>query len=129
MNMYAESSLFSGRKGAALTAVILLHLLFGYAFYEELAAKIGITLASPPLKLTPIEPPKHNVEPPPAVPPINQPRIFATRPEFPTFTLPSESDVSVVQLPPDPAVIVPQNPPQPHARSPVRTDPRHPLRI
>jgi len=129
MNMYAETSLFSGRKGAALMAVILLHLVFGYAFYKELAAKIGITLAPTPLKLTPIEPPKHNVEPPPAVPPINQPRIFQAPPEFPTFTLPSDSDVSVDQVPPDPAVIASQNPPPPHARSPVRMDPRHPLRI
>jgi len=33
MNMYAESSLFSGRRGGALTAVILMHLVFGYALY------------------------------------------------------------------------------------------------
>jgi protein TonB len=129
MNMYAESSLFSGRKGAALTAVVLLHLVFGYAFYKELAATIGIKLAPSPLTLTPIEPPKHTVEPPPAAPPMNQPRIFATPPEFPTFTQPSDSDVSVDKLPPDPPSIIPQIPPPPHARSPVRMDPRHPLRI
>jgi protein TonB len=129
MNMYAESSLFSGRKGAALTAVVLLHLVFGYAFYKELAATIGIKLAPSPLTLTPIEPPKHTVEPPPAAPPMNQPRIFATPPEFPTFTQPSDSDVSVDKLPPDPPDIIPQTPPQLHARSPVRMDPRHPLRI
>jgi len=129
MNMYAESPLFSGRKGAALTAVILLHLVFGYAFYTELAAKIGIKLAPPPLTLAPIEPPKHTAEPPPAVPPINQQKIFATRPEFPTFTLSSDSDVTVDQLPPAPPIMIAQTPPQPHARSPVRMDPRHPLRI
>jgi hypothetical protein len=33
MNTYEESWFFSGRKGAALAAVILLHLVFGFAFY------------------------------------------------------------------------------------------------
>jgi periplasmic protein TonB len=129
MNMYAESSLFSGRKGRALMAVILLHLVFGYAFYNELGERIGIKLAPPPLTLTPIEPPKHTAEPPPAMPPINQPRIFATQPEFPTFAPPSDSDVAVDQLPPDPPIMISQTPPPPHAGSPVRMDPRHPLRI
>jgi protein TonB len=128
MNMYAESSLFSGRRGATLTAVILLHLVFGYALYT-FAAKIGIKLAPPPLELTPIEPPKHTVEPPPTVPPINQPRIFTTPPEFPRFTPPSDQDVAVDNSPPDPPRIIPQTPPQAHALSPVRMDPRHPLRI
>jgi len=128
MNMYAESSLFSGRKGAALTAVILMHLVFGYALYT-FAAKIGIKLAPPPLELSPIVPPKHTVEPPPAVPPMNQPRIFVTPPEVPTFRQPPEQDVAVDQLPPDPPRIIPQIPAQPHVLAPVRMDPRHPLRI
>jgi protein TonB len=128
MNMYAESSLFSGRRGAALTAVILMHVVFGYALYT-FAAKIGIKLAPPPLELTRIAPPTHTAEPPPAVPPMNQPRIFATPPEFPTFTQPSEQDVAVDQLPPDPPRIIPQTPAQPHVLAPVRMDPRHPLRI
>ena len=128
MNMYTESSLFSGRKGAALTAVILLHLVFGYALYT-LGSKIGIKLPPPPLELTPIAPPKHTVEPPPPVPPVNQPRIVQTPPEFPTFSPPSDSDVTVDKLPPDPPSIIPQTPPQPHVLAPVRMDPRHPLRI
>jgi len=40
MNIYQESPQFSGRKGAALTAVILLHVLFGFALYSELGARI-----------------------------------------------------------------------------------------
>jgi protein TonB len=128
MNMYAESSLFSGRKGAALTAVILMHLVFGYALYT-FAAKIGIKLAPPPLELTPIAPPKHTVDLPPTVPQMNQPRIFATPPEILTFTPPSEQNVAVDQSPPDPPRIVLQTPAQPHVLAPVRMDPRHPLRI
>jgi len=128
--MYTESSLFSGRKGAALTAVILLHLVFGYAFYTELAAKIGIKLAPSPLNLTPIETPREIIKPPPAAPPMNQPRIYVTPPDFHPLTPPSDSDVTVDKLPPDPPSFIPQiSPPQPHARSPVRMDPRHPLRI
>src|SRR5882724_280007 len=128
MNMYAESSLLSGRRGAALTAVILMHLVFGYALYT-FAAKIGIRLAPPPLELMPIEPRKHPVEPPPTVPSVDQSRILQTPPEFPTFTPPSDSDVTVDKLPPDTPSIIPQTPQPPHARAPVRMDPRHPLRI
>jgi periplasmic protein TonB len=128
MNMYAESSLFSGRRGAALTAVIVMHLVFGYALYT-FASKIGIKLAPPPLELTPMAPPKHTVEPPPTVPPMKQPKIFATQPEVPTFKPPSEQDVAVDKLPPDPPRIVPPTAPQPHVLAPVRMDPRHPLRI
>lgn len=128
MDMYAESSLFSGRKGAALTAVILMHLVFGYALYT-FAAKIGIRLAPPPLELTPIAPPQRTVELPPPLPPVNQTRIVQTAPEFPKFTQPSEQQVAVDQLPPDPPRIIPQTPAQPHVLAPVRMDPRHPLRI
>jgi len=110
MDMYAESSLFSGRKGAALMAVILMHLVFGYALYT-FAAKIGIKL------------------PPPPLPPVNQTRIVQTAPEFPTLPPPSESDVTMDKLPPDPPRIIPQTPAQPHVLAPVRMDPRHPLRI
>lgn len=128
MNMYAESSLFSGRRGGALTAVILMHLVFGYALYT-FAAKIGIKLAPPPLELAPIAPPQRTVELPPPLPPVNQTRIVQTAPEFPTLPPPSESDVTVDKLPPDPPSIIPQTPPQPHVLAPVRMDPRHPLRI
>jgi protein TonB len=128
MNMYAESSLFSGRRGAALTAVILMHLVFGYALYT-FASKIGIKLAPPPLELMPIAPPKHTVEPPPTVPPMKQPRIFAMPPEIATFKPPSEQDVAVDKLPPDPPSIIPQTSPPLHVLAPVRMDPRHPLRI
>jgi periplasmic protein TonB len=129
MNMYEESSIFSGRKGAAFTGVILLHLVFGFAFYSELAAKIGIKLDPSPLNLTPIETPREIIKPPPAVPLMNPPRIFAAQPELPSSVLPSDRDVTVENAPPAPPNIIPQSPPQPSVRVPVRMDPRHPLRI
>jgi periplasmic protein TonB len=128
MNMYEEPSLLSGGKGSALTAVILLHLLFGFAFYSELAGKIGIKFDPPPLNLTPIDTPKEPVKPPPAAPQMNQPRIFVTLPEFPSSAPPSDPVMTVDNPPPDqPRTISP--PPPPAVRMPVRMDPKHPLRI
>jgi periplasmic protein TonB len=128
MNMYEESSLFSGRKGSALTAVILLHLLFGFAFYSGLAGKIGIKLEAP-LNLTPLETPKETIKPPPAVPLMNQPRIFATLPEFHSSAQPSDREIAVENVPPDPPQVISPSAPQPNVRVPVRMDPKHPLRI
>jgi periplasmic protein TonB len=129
MNMYEESSLFSGRKGAALTAVILLHIVFGFAFYSELAARIGNKLDPSPLNITRIETPKETIKPPPALPLIDQLRIYVTPPEIPPFTPPYDPVVTVDDAPSDPLHVIPQAPPQPSASTKVRTDPKHPLRI
>jgi protein TonB len=128
MNMYDES-LFSGRKGAALTAVILLHLVFGFALYTELAARIGKKLDLSPLNLTRIETPKETIKPQPTVPLMNQMKIYAPPPELPPLAPPSDSEVTAERTPPDPPRIIPQSPPQPNVRVPVRMDPLHPLRI
>jgi protein TonB len=129
MNRYEEPSLLSGRKGSALTAVILLHLLFGFAFYSELAGKIRMKLDPLPLDLTPVDTPKQTVKPPPAVPLMNQPRIFATLPEFPSSAPPSDRDMTVDNAPPDQPHTFSSPPPQARVRVPVRMDPKHPLRI
>src|SRR6267142_1192201 len=130
MNTYEEPSLFSGRKGAALTSVILLHLLFGFAFYTELGAQIVKKLDLPLLNLAPIEPPKQTIKPPPAVRLIDRMKIYASPLEFPPLTPPSDASATVEVAPPDPPTMTPQAPPQSNAtRVPVRMDPRHPLRI
>jgi protein TonB len=129
MNIYDETSLFSGRKGAVFTAVILLHLVFGYAFYSELAAQIRAKLDPGPMNLAPIEPNKEIIKPPPAAPLIDRPRIYVTPPEYRLWTPPSDPQVAVDKAPPDPPTIIPQVPPQAKARVPVRMDPKHPLRI
>jgi protein TonB len=129
MNTYEEPSLFSGRKGAALTSVILLHLLFGFAFYTELGAQIK-KLDLSPLNLTPIEPPKESVKPPTVAPQIDKTRVYAPPPEFPPLAPSSDSDVPVDVTPPNPPKMIAQTPPQSRStRVPVRMDPRHPLRI
>jgi protein TonB len=129
MNMYEESSLFSGRKGAAFTAVVFLHLVFGYAFYSELAAQIGKKLDTSPLTLAPIEQPKETVKTPPPVPLLSHWKIYAPPPEYPPLAPPSDPDLTVDKAPPDAPKIIPQSPPQSSVRVPVRMDPKHPLRI
>jgi len=126
MNMYQESSQFSGRKGAALTAVILLHVVFGFAFYSELGARIRAGFDPSPLNLTP---PKATIKPPPVVPLIDHKRNFVTQPDFPLLAPPSDEGVTVVDRPPEPPRIIPQSPPQPSSRAAVRMDPKHPLKI
>lgn len=129
MNMYQESSQFSGRKGAALTAVILLHVVFGFAFYSELGARIGARLDPSPLNLTPLAPPKAIIKPPPVVPLMDHKRIFAPQPDFPPLAPPSEEGVTVDDRPPEPPSNIPQSLPQPSSRVPVRMDPKHPLKV
>jgi protein TonB len=132
MNMYQESSQFSGRKGAALTAVILLHVLFGFAFYSELGARIRTRLDPSPFDLTPLAPPKATIKPPPVVPLMDRKRIFAPQPDFPPLTVPSDEGVTVEDGPPEPPRIIPQapqSPPRLSSRAPVRMDPKHPLKI
>src|SRR6202035_3214664 len=129
MNTYQESSQFSGRKGAALTAVVLLHVLFGFAFYSELGARIRTTLDPSPFNLTPLAPPKATIKPPPVVPLIDHKRIFATQPDFPPLAPPPGDGVTVEEVPPEPPRIIPQAPPPPSSRVAVRMDPKHPLKI
>jgi periplasmic protein TonB len=129
MNMYQEPSQLSGRKGAALTAVILLHVVFGFAFYSELGARIRASHDPSPLNLTPLAPPKETIKPPPVVPLMDHKRIFATQPDFPPLAPPSGEGVTVEEVPSEPPRIIPQAPPPPSSRVAVRMDPKHPLKI
>lgn len=128
MNVYAEPPLFSGKKGAVFTAVILLHLMFGFALYSELAARFGTRPDSGPLNLVPtVRVAKDPIKPPPVTPLIDQLRIYSTPPEFPRLTA-MESD-TVVLAPPDPPTTATQPTPPRAASTEVRMDPKHPLRI
>jgi protein TonB len=129
MNMYQESPQFSGRKGAALTAVILLHVLFGFAFYSELGARIRTRIDPSPFDLTPLAPPKTTIKPPAVVPLMDHKRIVATQPDFPLLAPPPDEGVTVEDVPPESPRIIPQAPPPPSSRVPVRMDLKHPLKI
>jgi len=129
MHTYDESPLLSGRKGAAFSAVILLHLLFAFALYSELAQKIGKTLEPSPLNLTRMtQPTKPPVKPPPVGSVIDSVKIHVTPPEIPPLAPPDEPSVRLVDSIEPPQTIL-QPAPLPSASSKVRMDPKHPLRI
>ena len=115
---------------AALTAVIILHLVFGFAFYSELGARIRAKLDPSPLSLTPIQPPKEAVKPPTIVPFIDHQRIYVPPPDFPGLAAQSDSEVTADIAPSAPPTDILQSLPQPTSvRVPVRMDPKHPLKI
>jgi periplasmic protein TonB len=129
MNAYDDSPLLSRKKAAAFSAVILLHIVFGFALYSELAAQIGNTLKASPLNLVRMtQAIKQTIKPPPPAPLINSVRIHVTPPEFPSLAPAAGPDVHVEVSPIDPPPIS-QPPPYPGASLAVRLDPKHPLRI
>lgn len=129
MHTYDESSLLSGRKGVAFSAVILLHLLFGFALYSELAVKMGKTLETSPLNVARIaEPTKPPVKPQPLVSLIDSVRIHVAAPETLSMAPPEETSVRDVD-PIEPPQTILQPAPLLGASSKVRMDPKHPLRI
>jgi periplasmic protein TonB len=129
MTTYAESPLLSGRKGAALAAVVLLHLVLGFALYSGLGAQIKKALDPAPLNLIPIEPPREPVKPLPRMPVISELKLYVPPPTVPPPLPQAEPDLTVDDAPPQPPKTIEPSVPQPSARLPARFDPKHPLRI
>jgi periplasmic protein TonB len=129
MTTYAESRLLSGRKGAALAAVVLLHLVLGFALYSELGAQIKKALDPAPLNLIPIAPPQDPVRPLPRVPVINELKLYVAPPEVPPSLPQAEPELTIDDAPPEPPKMIQPSVPQPSAHVPARLDPKHPLRI
>src|SRR5216683_1698871 len=79
MYKYEEPSLFSGRRGAALVAVIILHIGIVWAFYTGLAGKLVQTII-PPVEIAQIDKQKEVDKPPPpvAAPPPARPGTAST---------------------------------------------------
>src|SRR6202051_4858572 len=102
MNGHEESPLFSGRKGVAFTAVILLHLAFGFALYSELGARIKRALDPAPIDLIPVERGREPPKPLPRVPVINVLKLYVPPPEVPRLMPPAEPEIAVERAPPDP---------------------------
>jgi protein TonB len=126
---YAESPLLSGRKGAALAAVVLLHLVLGFALYSGLGAQIKKALDPAPLNLIPIERPPEPVRPLPQAPVLKELKLYAAPPEVPPPLPPAEPELTVEVAPPELPQMIQPSVPQPGARVPARLDPKHPLRI
>src|SRR5229473_6823712 len=81
MYKYEEPSLFSGRRGAALVAVIILHIGIVWAFYTGLAGKLVQTII-PPVEIAQIDKQKEVDKPPPPPPKLEEIKPYVPPPEF-----------------------------------------------
>ena len=131
MNVYSAPSIFSGRRGSALAAVLVLHLLLGYGLTQGLVGKFRHESTPPLQNLDPIPNPKES------------PKLSATSLHFddPTLYVPPVQDPNIPRD--DPATVTAQDllPPLPQpadsqpgaplqrAATPVAIDPKHPLII
>src|ERR1700692_2780358 len=129
MYKYEEPSLFSGRRGAAFLAVIILHIGIVWAFYTGLAGKLVQTII-PPVEIAQIDKPKDIDKPPPPPPKLEEIKPYVPPPEFVDIQAPQVETTAITQTtqvnrPPPP--VAGAAPPQP-GTSP-KMDPKHPLKI
>jgi protein TonB len=129
MYKYEQPSMFSGPRGVALIAVIIIHIGIVWAFYSGLAGKL-IQKVIPPVEIAQIDKPKEVDKPPPPPPKLDEVKPFVPPPEFvdvqapPPTTAPTVSTQIQVAATP---VAAPA--PVQHARTSIAPDPRHPLHI
>jgi protein TonB len=130
MYKYEQPSMFSGPRGAALIAVIILHIGIVWAFYTGLAGKL-IQKVIPPVEIAQIDKPKEVDKPPPPPPKLEEVKPFVPPPEFVdiqaapqvTNAITSTTQVQVAAAP------VAAPPPVQHAHTSIAVDPKHPLHI
>jgi protein TonB len=123
--------MFSGRRGAALIAVIILHIFLGWALYSGLAGNLMKKII-PPVEIVQIDKPKEIDKPPPPPPKLEDIKPFVPPPEFVDIAAPAPENTvtqttQVVQAPV--AVQAAPAPPAPKASTNIRMDPKHPLKI
>ena len=128
MYTFEEPGLFSGTRGAALIAVIALHVVIVWAFYTGLAGKL-IQKVIPPVEIAQIDKPKDVDNPPPPPPKLEEIKPYVPPPEFVDIQAAPQqtnaiSDITAKQAP---APVVQAPPPRPG--TPPRMDPKHPLKI
>jgi protein TonB len=131
MYKYEEQSIFSGRRGAALIAVIILHILLVWAFYTGLAQKLAQKII-PPVEIAQIDKPKEIDKPPPPPPKLEEIKPFVPPPEFVDIQAPQQETTAITQttqVAAAPAPVVQQAPPAPKASTNIKMDPKHPLKI
>ncbi len=125
--------MFSGKRGIALLVVILLHVIVGYAFYSGLAMRL-VQQVIPPVEIAQIDKPKDVDKPPPPPPKLEEIKPFVPPPEFVDIQAPAEptNTITTTSTPQPPVATVvqaPPAPPAPHPGTPIRMDPKHPLKI
>jgi periplasmic protein TonB len=129
MYKFEEPGLFSGTRGAALIAVIALHVVIVWAFYTGLAGKL-IQKVIPPVEIAQIDKPKDVDKPPPPPPKLEEIKPYVPPPEFVDIQAAPQqtnaiSDITQKQAP----APVPQAAAAPRPGTPLRQDPKHPLKI
>ena len=129
MYTYEQPSIFSGTRGLALIAVIILHIFVGWAFYTGLAGKL-MQKVIPPVEIAQIDKPKEVDKPPPPPPTLEEIKPFVPPPEFVDIQAPQQetnaiSQTTQVQRAPTPVAA----PVVQHQRTGVAVDPKHPLHI
>ena len=129
MYTYEQPSLFSGTRGIALIAVIILHIFVGWAFYTGLAGKL-IQKVIPPVEIAQIDKPKEVDKPPPPPPKLEEIKPFVPPPEFVDIQAPQQQTNAISQTTQVQHVAAPTAPPPvQHTRTPIGQDPKHPLHI
>jgi periplasmic protein TonB len=129
MYKYEQPSIFSGPRGAALIAVIILHIGIVWAFYTGLAGKL-VQKIIPPVEIAQIDKPKDVDKPPPPPPKLEEVKPFVPPPEFvdiqaaPVTNAITET-TQVQRAPPPVAAPAPVQ----HQRTQIAMDPKHPLKI
>ncbi len=128
MYKYEEPSIFSGRRGAALIAVIALHVVFVWAFYTGLAGKL-VQKIIPPVEIAQIDKPKDVDKPPPPPPKLEEIKPYVPPPEFVDIQAPQVETTAITQTtqvnrPAPPPVVA-----APKAGTSIKMDPKHPLKI
>jgi periplasmic protein TonB len=129
MYKFEEPSLFSGRRGAALIAVIALHVVLVWAFYTGLAGKL-VQKVIPPVEIAQIEKPKDVDKPPPPPPKLEEIKPYVPPPEFVDIQAPQQETTAITQITQQraPAPVAAPAPVQ-HSFTNIRMDPKHPLKI
>ena len=128
MYRYQEPSMFTGKRGVVFVIVILFHLLLGYALVNGLGAKI-VQVIIPPVEIAQIDKPKVDDKPPPPPPKIEEVKPFVPPPEVvdiqaeaaPANAITATTSVNVAPPPVTQAKAI--------ARTSIKMDPRHPLKI
>jgi protein TonB len=129
MYKYEEPSLFSGKRGAAFIAVIILHIIIVWGFYTGLAGKL-VQKIIPPVEIAQIDKPKDVDKPPPPPPKLEEIKPFVPPPEFVDIQAPQQETTAITQTTQTnvaPAPVVQAPPPRPGTN--IKPDPKHPLKI
>ena len=130
MYRYEPPSLFSGKRGAAFIAVILLHIVIVYGFYTGLAGQL-VQKIIPPVEIAQIDKPKDVDKPPPPPPKLEEIKPYVPPPEFVDIqqAAPETNAISVVTQTKAPPPAAPVAAPVQRVISAPKYDTKHPFKI